>query len=638
MRLHPSGSSSDGNRASSLSHDHPSESATARLGVTGSRARPLLQLGGMDWDSGHATAEWLQTVDINVIQPTPNISPCSSMRSGLDQNGAWDPAAQHLRSGSASEQALEVNCDSIFLDTIDDKTVKHTSHSIRHSTPTHPIAMHNKSSETPSFLGLPIVTHLSGSCEKLVMQPIWSTNNEKSDNSLHASSSIEEDPHVASFTVRNVRRTHSATNNGNRNDSMKAYRNSPVKRAESENNPLKRCSSSDPRKNSSGSTSSTDEASESVSFHLMVPQLSIDCPSQDVSRASSPSLSPSPPESPRHRCPAIRSRVSGTEGRGVLRRQLARDLTQPCQLLPIYPEEEETLSALSDFVTIRPPPGYRDPSPSLLTTLPFSLSPSPTQNNSFPFFISEPMSPIPPPPSPLYTNTTSPVLHRAHSPVRRTDHQPHISSIYPNIVLPSNLKYSQGYPPKHSRNLTSGKLIGVQAETGCLQLRSQFQPFSEPKEVLAPTSSSRRLSAPTLNPYPVLPYSPLRRMGKSASKQLAGPPSSRLPPRSAGGSPRPHRKLRQPSHPQTQVSSSRPVASRNITSTAAQDEICLNAGESVDENPRKSHESDESTASDVTVACSVKDKASRQRSFAAMVPISIDIPDDVPDIVHETSC
>ena len=423
-----------------------------RISVPTIKTRPVLQLGGMDWDSDHATAEWLQTIDINVIQPTPNISPCSSMRSVSDHTGSFDQATTlhpSLRSTSRQSTRLEddapsMTSDSLFFDASASSYEESSSSRSAHRRHTQP----NLFFATPTFkpkvpgptlLALPTATNLSGSCEKLSVQPLAEKLRE-SGTSLQAVPSIEEDPQMMSYKVPNLRRTASAqTNGGTRNSSLKAKRPSPIKRAESATNPVKRCDSSgNPRKYSSGSTSSTDEASESVSFHLMAPQLSMDCPSQDVSRASTPSLSPTPPPTPPtppSKRPLCRTRPTGAEGRGVLRRQFARDFTQPCIQLPAFPEEVEPFPTLTITTeAIKPPPGYRDPSPipSLpptpnttcpspvpptpppipLSPLPYPLSPSP---NSM-MMMQHSMSPIPPPPSPLYSQVPTSPLPQARSP------------------------------------------------------------------------------------------------------------------------------------------------------------------------------------------------------------------------------
>lgn len=337
---------------------------------------------------------------------------------------------------------------------------------------------------------------------------------------------------MVSFKVPNLRRTHSASTNGGRNNSVKARRSSPVKRADSANNPVKRCLSfSDQRQNSSGSTSSTDEASESVSFHLMVPQLSLDCPSQDVSRASSPSPSPTPPQTPPTRRSLPRGRVGGTEGRGVLRRQFARDFTQPCQQLPTYPEEEEpNVAIMANYTMIRPPPGYRDPSPvpPLSTTpvpctspspspgylsplpsspLPCPLSPSALSSQFFSIPMTQPMSPIPPPPSPLYSyfadpfssssSRTSP-YPRGHSPLARThspyaqSHSPLARTFFPlppeERLLPpsisSDLQPSESEPTPRSETCegnSSGQRVSGQRSLAVMPTISLDIPDSPPE-------------------------------------------------------------------------------------------------------------------------------------------------------------
>lgn len=609
VRLQSCGSSGESYGAGCSNHELVQETATARLGVPGGKARPLLQLGGMDWDSGHATAEWLQTIDINVIQPTPNISPCGSVRSVSDHSGVWDQLSLHSSTRSVSKKAIvgheidenSVNMDSVFLDEIGDNFQPLPQHNRRATQPNLFFA-HSVSKIGTSLLGLPVSTHLSGSCEKLSVQPADEVSPQDSGNSLHATLSIEDDPQLVSFTVPNLRRTHSATTNGRRNDSMKARVTSPIKRADSANNPpVKRVTSNDPRKNSSGSTSSTDEASESVSFHLMVPQLSMDCPSQDVSRASSPSLSPTPPETPPFRCPAVRTRAAGTEGRGVLRRQFAKDLSQPCQQLPTYPEEEEpALSILSDFVAIRPPPGYRDPSPIPPLNIPVSCCPSPTPSAASPIpisplpyalspsalsvhsfsMLSQPMSPIPPPPSPLYASFPSPNMRRSHSPVRRTDARPSSGPLKRSTGKSAAplLCRTRGVSPGRSQRPVPKLISGDNLESSHLSQPSTSQAFKLPSNRKSKSKSSS--SQKNKNSDIDAKESSLLLLSKSPD-HLPNAPSSNVY-SGVGGS-----------HPES------------------------DGGDKEDDEEKKG--------------------VSSQRSYAAMTPISIDIP-DVPDVVHETSC
>ncbi|XP_018019659.1 flocculation protein FLO11 [Hyalella azteca] len=464
-------SSTETYSANASSSDAPLDSPAALLGVPGSRARPLLQLGGMDWDSDHATAEWLQTIDINVIQPTPNISPCGSVRSVSDQAGVIDHHGSfHTLSHKAVDEDGKSLCsDSVFFDgsgsSCDDaRSFRSTPRSSRRATQPNIYYTGSTSQNTgKQLLGLPMNTNLSGSTEKLTIQRP-DPSRLAPDNSLQATSSNEVDSQMVSFKVPNIRRTLSATNEEVRH-SLKVKKYSPMKRAESETQAVKRSDSSISRQDSNGSTSSTDEATESVSFHLMVPQLSIDIPSQEVSRASSPSMSPTPPQTPPVPRSNGRGRQGTADGRGVLRRQLAKDYTQPCQQLPTYPEEEEpTLVTSYDFISIKPPPGYRDLSPvPPLSISPVPSSPSPYLMSSpgpysplsYPlsplytdiFTLPHPTSPIPPPPSPLYSRgaavddrspgtsrrvrsshrTPSPLavpsspLPRSHSPLVRTD-------------------------------------------------------------------------------------------------------------------------------------------------------------------------------------------------------------------------
>ncbi|XP_045592706.2 uncharacterized protein [Procambarus clarkii] len=146
VRLQSTGSSSDGYSAGSSTHDLTGEmTAMALLGVPGLGPRgnkPVLQLGGMDWDSDHATAEWIQTIDINVIQPTPNISPCGSVRSVSDNT---DLARLPLpgRGREASVISLDspdfdnrsIGSDSVFMEDSVCDTNSSRSESIDSGTP-----------------------------------------------------------------------------------------------------------------------------------------------------------------------------------------------------------------------------------------------------------------------------------------------------------------------------------------------------------------------------------------------------------------------------------------------------------------------------------------------------------------------
>ena len=156
--------------------------AAVLLGVPGNKQRPMLQLGGMDWDSDHATAEWLQTIDINVIQPTPNISPCSSMRSVSDQTGSFDQSTLHLASRSVSRQSTDVKSelsDSSFCEettgSFDESNSTNVGARNRRATQYNLLNPTNSQASEQSLLGLPATAHLSGSCEKLTIQPMGVT-------------------------------------------------------------------------------------------------------------------------------------------------------------------------------------------------------------------------------------------------------------------------------------------------------------------------------------------------------------------------------------------------------------------------------------------------------------------------------
>ncbi|XP_076068947.1 uncharacterized protein LOC143041107 [Oratosquilla oratoria] len=373
VRLQSTGSSSDGYSAAS-SHDLCYDSSMAYLGVPGVAQRvskPLLQLGGMDnWDSDHATAEWIQTIDINVIQPTPNISPCGSVRSVSDNAGDMPRLALPARGGrSSSLLSLEspdydsrsIGSDSVFFDDSVQETGSSMSvsdslgSSAKGSQPylaapstrlaaprtlsrqrqvqTYRLPVNTRSSPSPvprqsssersspsllvpgvllaspkpkprGALGAasllpPQITNLSASCERLARHS--SLVSEESDSrrttplprsgGLSTESSFEE-PQCAVFRVPNVRRCNSATVP----ELQTVIEEGPMfRRTDSEAPQFQRSDSATTATmpGSSGSTSESDDASESVSFHLMVPELSIDVPSADTSRASSPSSSSS---------------------------------------------------------------------------------------------------------------------------------------------------------------------------------------------------------------------------------------------------------------------------------------------------------------------------------------------------------
>ncbi|RXG71428.1 hypothetical protein Avbf_01225 [Armadillidium vulgare] len=87
VRLQSTCSSSDGCSLGSSSYDIPYDNTPLTLlnvpGMTG-KHKPAMQTGGIDWENDQAKADWLQTIDINVIHPTPNVSPCGSVRSISD--------------------------------------------------------------------------------------------------------------------------------------------------------------------------------------------------------------------------------------------------------------------------------------------------------------------------------------------------------------------------------------------------------------------------------------------------------------------------------------------------------------------------------------------------------------------------
>ncbi|KAG7168860.1 hypothetical protein Hamer_G011527 [Homarus americanus] len=478
VRLQSTGSSSDGYSAGSSSHDLPGEiTAMALLGVPGLGPRgnkPVLQLGGMDWDSDHATAEWIQTIDINVIQPTPNISPCGSVRSVSD-NAELARLPLPGRGRVASVISLDspefdnrsIGSDSVFIEDSIGDTYSSLSEGIDHGTlafqasqrssltpsprnslrkihsfrlginpsvpaaitvpapsvPTRaqttvngqqrprdqrsrqkllkrqqvqdiPMPSITRSGPAMSSLLLPALgSQLSTSCERLAAHSVITTESDlgssRGSNSLTPVGSIEEEPMCAVFTVPTLRRCNSATTPDQKEEAE------GWKRSDSAQNPTVRRSDSaaNPQRQSSESSSGSDEASESVSFHLMVPALSIDNPSGDTSRASSPTLSPpsspnsSPPpppprlspspQSPRTREPPVSPTPAPTTTRGrsgrsnggrrVLRRQysqcipssptLLREVPAP-NSLPTYVEENDVEDDFS-FPAAPPPSPFR---------------------------------------------------------------------------------------------------------------------------------------------------------------------------------------------------------------------------------------------------------------------------------------
>ena len=421
----------------------------------GSRSKPLLQLGGMDWDSDQATAEWVQTIDINVIQPTPNISPCGSLGnvSGHTDSGSRLTLPGRPRVGSVfslDSQDYDVNSigsDSVFFEesnnnnncdsptTVLNKVskslvsdqgpsvkpkIRQQVHSFRigigasgASSPI-PKLLEGKALQMPeipavtqqSGLIVPYGMHISSSCEKLAAHSTLTAQDSlsprSSNASLQATSSIEEEPVISVYKVPSLRRCNSAET-----PAMKQQRiQEAVKRADSETKPMQRSDSMGGMyRRDSVSSSGSDDASESVSFHLMVPQLSYDCPSADTSRADSlPSSSPTPPDSPptakyvsplkselQSQIPSIfrgrgRAKRGFSETRNVLKRQYSQwipSLSPQSSFsssypLPTYPElpgedeEQQSSSAL------RPPPAFRDPSP---LPLPSALNlPSPVDS------------------------------------------------------------------------------------------------------------------------------------------------------------------------------------------------------------------------------------------------------------------
>ncbi|XP_037803621.1 flocculation protein FLO11-like [Penaeus monodon] len=411
VRLQSTGSSSDGYSASSSTHDLPAEiNSVALLGVPGVPPRtgkPLLQLGGMDWDSDHATAEWIQTIDINVIQPTPNISPCGSVRSVSDNSELSRlplPGRGRVQSilslDSPDFDSRSIGSDSVFMEDSVGETCSSFSESMESGTsfmgrspsprnqrvvqsyrlginpsgPASPSGTYKSPVRAPTLgnlhkpkdqrsrqkmlqrqrcedqdnplpgimlsaptmesLVLPsISSHLSASCEKLAVHSVITSESDlaNSHTSLAPTSSVEE-PMCAVFTVPSLRRTNSATT-----PQMKEEAACGFKRADSEQNPVQRADSSASHQRRSSESSTGSDASESVSFHLMVPELSIDNPSNDTSPSGSPHSSPSaspvpvraatqklPPRPPEPTPPPIKagsSRPATRNERRVLRRQ-----------------------------------------------------------------------------------------------------------------------------------------------------------------------------------------------------------------------------------------------------------------------------------------------------------------------------
>lgn len=417
VRLQSTCSSSDGCSLGSSSYDIPYDNTPLTLlnvpGMTG-KHKPAMQTGGIDWENDQAKADWLQTIDINVIHPTPNVSPCGSVRSISDH--LYD-GSQCLtipsrgRSGSVvsddyqESETRSVGSDSVFYEnstsefdsdkgkvTNSKGRIKRTQslsvaqvHSKRkngsqqtkrkvHSfrLPINPKAaltpmpeilqgkplkpsdslvppiLNNQTSVTAN-LNIPLGSHLSTSCERLsthsaLLSEYDNVSRQTSAGTINQGSSFEDDPVVTTYTVPVLRRCNSATTPEVSTD----VKSDQFKRADSEVTKVQRSDSSDIKHQTSTSSSGSDDVSESVSFHLFVPHLSVDCPSADTSRASSPSLSPTPPGSPTfgaslsvptpsyHRSSSP-SRGKGRglipEGRGILKRQFS-------QYIPSSPREK----------------------------------------------------------------------------------------------------------------------------------------------------------------------------------------------------------------------------------------------------------------------------------------------------------
>ncbi|XP_068236762.1 uncharacterized protein [Palaemon carinicauda] len=498
VRLQSTGSSSDGYSAGSSTHDLPSDiNSMGLLGVPGLGPRgnkPLLQLGGMDWDSDHATAEWVQTIDINVIQPTPNISPCGSVRSVSDNSElvrlplpGRGRVTSVLSIDSPDYDSRSIGSDSVFLEDSVGETGSSFSESMDSGTPSLLATPQTNLSPSPRFarrkvqsfrLGInpahrpaspslsapvrmqtlsnlhrpaelrgrkkplqrqkvqdlssaaiPVMgtllvpmlgSNLTASCERLAAHSALtseaSLGSSRGSNSLAPTSSIEDEPMCAVFTVPALRRTNSATTPEMKEEAASAS----FKRADSEQNPAVRRSDSatDPQRQSSESSSGS-EASDSVSFHLMVPELSIDIPSADTSRASTPTLSPlgSPIASPRtsristsrsnslEPTPSIKrkgskrgaggsAKANGRNGKRVLRRQhnvqcppvsptFRHDPPVSQSSLPTYMEEED--DDIDDLPPLPPAPPsspYPNASPGARQNLQREdSSPSSSTNN-----------------------------------------------------------------------------------------------------------------------------------------------------------------------------------------------------------------------------------------------------------------
>ncbi|XP_066940156.1 uncharacterized protein [Macrobrachium rosenbergii] len=458
VRLQSTGSSSDGYSAGSSTHDLPSDiNSVGLLGVPGLGPRgnkPLLQLGGMDWDSDHATAEWVQTIDINVIQPTPNISPCGSVRSVSDNSElvrlplpGRGRVTSVLSIDSPDYDSRSIGSDSVFLEDSVGETGSSFSESMDSGTPSLLATPQTNLSPSPRFtrrkvqsfrLGInpahrpaspslsapvrmqtlsnlhrpaelrgrkkplqrqkvqdlstaaiPVMgtllvptlgSNLTASCERLAAHSALtseaSLGSSRGSTSLAPTSSVEDEPMCAVFTVPALRRTNSATTPEMKEEAAASA--ASFKRADSEQNPAVRRadSATDPQRQSSESSSGS-EASDSVSFHLMVPELSVDIPSADTSRASTPTLSPmgSPIASPRtsrlstsrsnslEPTPSIKrkgskrgaggsAKASGRNGKRVLKRQhnvqcppvsptFKHDPPVSQSSLPTYMEEED---------------------------------------------------------------------------------------------------------------------------------------------------------------------------------------------------------------------------------------------------------------------------------------------------------
>ncbi|XP_066940161.1 uncharacterized protein [Macrobrachium rosenbergii] len=223
-------------------------------------------------------------------------------------------------------------------------------------------------------------SNLTASCERLAAHSALtseaSLGSSRGSTSLAPTSSVEDEPMCAVFTVPALRRTNSATTPEMKEEAAASA--ASFKRADSEQNPAVRRadSATDPQRQSSESSSGS-EASDSVSFHLMVPELSVDIPSADTSRASTPTLSPmgSPIASPRtsrlstsrsnslEPTPSIKrkgskrgaggsAKASGRNGKRVLKRQhnvqcppvsptFKHDPPVSQSSLPTYMEEED---------------------------------------------------------------------------------------------------------------------------------------------------------------------------------------------------------------------------------------------------------------------------------------------------------